>query len=160
MTGGPFTPISVAFDTNGSAYPGVHVGASNSRRFQPMFKVGGGLQTATDIWLMFQFPKSLPSGQAKLDLHAMANATVGSAIFVPSWASVGEAENPDTATLNSEGTQAIDWNTNDEDDIKTLEFNLDADTPVAGEFCMVQLQGQTGWTLAVASSWWASIVFE
>jgi len=161
MAGGPIFPCSAFPNTAGNTFPRFHSGGTNSRRIEGL----GVLASigSDSVWhLVFAMPPSaLPSGTCKLRLLALANATSGSAKVNPKWASVAAGENPDTATLNAEGTSTLTWAAGDNDDFKELKITLDADTPVAGELIVMDLTFETAsWTLAVDSSWLPSVIWE
>lgn len=142
MAGGPISPISIGLGTSGRGYPGIYVGATNARRFQPHLIVEASLSTNTvTVDLIFQFPKTLPSGTCKLHILMMANATTGAAYGQISWASAAIGDTPDTITLNSEGAAAAlyTWTAGDDDELIEYELTLDADTPVAGEYCVMRV---------------------
>lgn len=166
MTGGPIAPISIAYDTNGRVYPGIYVGATNSRRFQPHVLVESSLSTNTGkVTLIFPFPKdTLPSGTLKLHLLLMANATSGAAYAQVSWASVAIGDTPDTITLNSEGAAAVihTWATGDDDELISYKLTLDADTPVSAEFLLLELTfgNNASHNLAAEMAAWAEILWE
>lgn len=155
----PFSQIPVTTDRT---YWNVHVGAgSNSKHTEGM-----GVEAsvgADSIWrLRLKFPTILPPGKTcKLVLEALANATSGNAKINPKWASVAAEEAPDAATLQAETTQTLSWGAGDNDQIKQLKVTLGADTPVAGEWCVMDLTFETSsWTLAQVSTWIAYIIFE
>lgn len=162
MAGGPLFPRSAIPVTSGKVFDNVHIGAGSNSKHEE----GLGVMASVDadcIWrLRFQMPPgSLPSGTCKLLLRALANATSGAAKVNPKWASVAPEEDPSAATLNAEGTGTITWGAGDNDQYKELKINLDADTPVAGEEVVMDLTFETtSWTLAVVSTWIASIIWE
>lgn len=160
MAGGPLFPFSAIPVTATRVFPNVHQGGTNSRREEGM-----GVQAsvgANATWaLRFEMPQELPTGTAKLRLLALAAATSGAAKVNPTWASVAVEESPDTVTLNAEGTQTVTWGTGDTDQYKELLVTLDADTVVADEIIAMNLVFETSsWTLAVVSTWQASIIWE
>jgi hypothetical protein len=118
--------------------------------------------TANATWhLVFEMPGTLPTGTCKLRLLALANAAANAAKVNPTWASVAPEETYDTATLFAETTQTITWAAGDADQWNELKVTLDADTPVGGEMIVMSLIFEdTGYTLAVPSTWLASIIFE
>lgn len=165
MAGGPIGPISLALDTGGRGYPGIYVGATNSRRYQPHLIVEASLSTNTVVVdLVFPFPKALPTGTCKLHILMMANATSGAAYGQVSWASAAIGDTPDTITLNSEGAAAAlhTWASGDDDELIEYELNLDADTPVAGEYCVMRVTfgNSASHTLAQVMAAWFEIVWE
>lgn len=160
MPGGPIAPISAVPDTSGRLFPNVHIGSTNSKLDE-----GLGVEAslgADAIWhLRFKMPEVLPSGTAKLQLWALADATSGAAKVNPKWVSVNNAENPDTATRNAEGTSTLTWASGNDDDYHELLVTLDADTIVAGEMVVMDLTFETSsWTLAAVSTWIPFIIWE
>jgi hypothetical protein len=161
MAGGPIFPFSAYPATTDRVFANVHVGAgSNSKHTE-----GLGVQAsvgADSTWrLRFLMPPSaLPSGTCTLNLDALANATSGVAKVNPKWVSVAAEEAPDTATPVAEGVQTVTWAAGDNDQIKHTTVALDADTPVAGEWIVMELVFETSsWTLAQVSTWVPYITF-
>ncbi len=161
MSGGPIFPFSAYPVTTDRVFSNVHVGAgSNSKH-----TVGLGVQAsvgADSIWrLRFRMPPTaLPTGTCTLNLEALANATTGNAKINPKWASVAVEEAPDVATLQAEGVSTLSWSAGDNDQIKSVTITLDADTPVAGEWIVMDLTFATSsWTLAQISTWTAFITW-
>ncbi len=162
MAGGPIFPCSVFPVTTDRVFPNIHVGAgSNSKHTQ-----GLGVQAsvgADSIWrLRFVMPPTaLPSGTCKLRLLALANATSNAAKVNPKWASVAANEDPSAATLQAEGTTTVTWAAGGNDKFTETKITLDGDTPVAGEIIAMDLVFETSsWTLAVVSTWLASVIWE
>jgi hypothetical protein len=162
MSGGPIGPCSAAPDATGFVFPRIHLGATNSRRVAGLGVTDATTMTANATWfLVFELPPTLPSGTCKLRLLALANATANAAKVNPTWLSIAPEETYDTVSLLPEGTQTITWAAGDADQFKELKVILDADTPVAGELIFMSLIFEdSGYTLAVASTWLASIIFE
>jgi hypothetical protein len=159
MAGGPIFPYS-AVPSSDDVYPVMIEGGTNSRE-ELMLGVEASLG-ANAIWqLTFLTPISLPTGTGKLQLWARANATSGDAKVNAKWASVAAEEDPDTVTLNAEGTSTLSWSTGDAYQYKELEITLDADTIVAGEVIYMDLTFETSsWTLAAESGWIPRIIWE
>ena len=163
MAGGPLFPVSAGPDVSGQVFPNVHVGATNGRRVEGLGVTDAATLSANRTWhLQFQMPpSSLPAGTGKLRLLALANATSGEAKVNPTWASCAVEENFDTATLVAETVQTVTWAAGDNDQFKELKVTLDADTLVAGEVVIMNLIFEdSGFTLAVVSTWSASIIWE
>ncbi len=160
MPGGPIFPHS-AFPVSSRVFPNFHVGAGANSKHDEGLGVEASLG-ADAIWrLRFQLSPTLPTGTGKLRLLALANASTGVAKFDPKWASVAVEESPSDAALNAEGTGTITWGAGDNDQYKELKVTLDADTLVAGEEVVMDLIFETAsWTLAVVSTWIASIIWE
>ena len=163
MPGGPIYPCSAYPVDAGLVFQRVHVGAgANSKQ-----DVGLGVADATTLnangtWrLRFGVPPKLPTGTCKLRLWSLANATSGVLKFGVNWASIAAEESPRGATLQAEGTQTITWAASDNDVYKVSDVTLDGDTVVAGEMIALDLTFEdTGTTLAVASTHYATILWE
>jgi len=157
----PVFPHSTYPVTGGKVFPNFHVGAgANSKHDE-----GLGVMASLDgdaIWrLRFQMPPVLPAGTGKLRLLALAASEANAAKVNPKWVSVAVEEDPSAAALNAEGTGTITWAAADDDVYKELKITLDADTLVASEEVVMDLTFETAaWTLAVVSTWIASIIWE
>ena len=160
MAGGPIYPRS-SYPTTSNAFPNVHVGAGANSKHDEGLGVVASLGADT-IWrLRFKMPPVLPIGTGKLVIEALAAATSGVAKVNPKWASVAMGEDTSSATLNAEGVASPTWAGGDSDDYKETKITLDADTLVAGEVVVMDLVFETAsWTLAVVSTWMASIIWE
>lgn len=159
MAGGPLYPISSTPLTAGKVFPVLYDGGSNDKEM--MLGVMASLD-GDAVWrLAFKVPPSLPTGTAKLVLHARANATSGNAKPNVKWLNVAAEEDPG-GTVQAEGVDTITWASGDADVIKELKVTLDADTaPAAGETVYVDLTFETSsWTLAAQSGWQAFIIWE
>jgi hypothetical protein len=113
----------------------------------------------------WDFPKTLPTGQLKLSVLALAAVTgAHSAKINPKWASVAvnETESPDGFTMNAEGTTTITWGgSGGANEFKETIITLDADTPVAGEvLCMEAVFETSSWTVDVISGYNLRIFWE
>lgn len=161
MSGGPLFPFSEYLGgASGRLFHNFHQGGTNGRSDEGV-GVEASLSADSTLELRFQMPPSLPSGTAKLLMRALANATSGDAKVNPKWVSVADAENPDTATLNAEGTQTLTWASGEADDYKEAKVTLDADTTVAGEIVVMHVVFETtSWDLAAVSTWQFSIIWE
>lgn len=159
MAGGPLYPASAVPLTSGKVFPLVYNGGSNDQ--ETMLGVMASLD-GDAVWrLAFNIPPSLPSGTAKMVLHARANATSGDAKVNVKWLNVAAEEDPGGA-VQAEGVGTITWAGGDADVIKELKVTLDADTaPAAGETVYVDLTFETSsWTLAAQSGWQAFLIWE
>lgn len=155
MAAGPIFPFSTYPATTDRVFANIHIGAgANSKHTE-----GLGVQAsvgADSIWrLRFRMPPTtLPTGTCTLNLEALANATTGNAKINPKWAMVAAEAAPDTATLNAEGTSTLTWGAGDNDQIKALTITLDATTPAADQWLVMDLTFETAsWTLAQVSTW-------
>lgn len=163
MAGGPIFPYSSVPDGSGEVFPNVYSGDGTYTDYQGAMAVAAAADlTADRTWhLFFQMPPSLPSGTCKLVIQARADAITGAAKVNPKWRSVAAEEDPSDTALNAEGTQTITWSTGDDDQVKEAKVTLDADTVVAGELVRLDLVFEdSGFTLAVPSSWVAFIIWE
>ena len=161
MAGGPIFPYSTYPVDEGKVFPNIHVGGGASSKHEEGLGVMASVDADATWRLRFAMPPSLPSGTGKLRLLALADATSGAAKINPKWASVAAGEDASSATLNAEGTSTITWSTNDDDEYQELEVTLDADTLVASEIVVMDLVFETtSWTLAVVSTYVASIIWE
>ncbi len=162
MAGGPIFPNSAVPVTAGRVFPNVHIGAGSNSKHDEGLGVEASVGADSTWRLRFQMPPtSLPGGAAKLRLLALANATTGVAKVNAKWASGAVEESPSGLTLNAEGTGTITWGASDNDQYKELKITLDADSRVAGEIIVMDLVFETtSWTLAVVSTWIASIIWE
>ncbi len=162
MAGGPLFPYSIEYPTNGKAFPHTHVGNTNSKR-EKGIGVIASLDADAVVELRFQLPGTLPTGTAKLITHGLANATSGNAKYNPKWKSVAAEETMDVATgsLNAEGVETVTWAAGDVDVYKEIKTILNADTLVAGEVIVMEIEFDTTlWTLAAKSLFKAWIVWE
>lgn len=162
MAAGPIPPSSAVPVTAGMVFGNIHVGAGSGAKHMD----GLGVANATDLtanatWcLQFDLPMgTLPAGQLKLRLLAIANASTGNVVVDPQWASCAPSEDPSVITLNAEGDTTVSFTA--VDDFKETKIVLDADTPVAGEILVCNLVFKdAGTTLAVTSTWRATLIFE
>lgn len=161
MSGGPIFPNSAYPVTAGRVFPNFHVGAGANSKHDEGMGVEASVG-ADSIWrLRFQMPPALPTGTGKLRLLALANATSGVAKVNPKWVSVAVEESPSGATPVAETVQTVTWGAGDNDQYKSLEVVLDADTLVASEVVVMDLVFETsGYTLAAVSTWVASIIWS
>ena len=153
MAGEIIQPRSPVIATSGKIFDWVLVGQTNSRQ-EGGYGVMASLDGDATLEVVFDIPTSVPSGTAKLKCKARANATSGAAKLNPKWFSCAAEENPDTLTLNAEGTSTITWAAGDVDVVKELDITMDADTFVVDETVYVHIVFETSsWTLAQISLW-------
>lgn len=161
MAGGPIFPNSAIPITADRVFPNIHIGAGANSKHEEGLGVQASVGADSTWRLRFHFPVALPTGTCKLRLVALANSTSNDAKVNPKWASVAMEEDPSSATLQAEGTSTLTWGAGDADQYKELKITLDADTPVAGEICVMDLVFETAsWTLAVVSTWIPTIIWE
>lgn len=147
-----------------SVFPSIYVGDGGVSDHEEGLGVAADIDVVGSdvVWrLRFWMPEMLPGGTAKLKLWALADAVTNSAKVNPKWASVAQEEDPSSIALNAEGTTTITWAAADDDVYKEAKIALDADTIIAGEMVVMDLVFETaGWTLDVASTWHAAIIWE
>lgn len=162
MAGGPIFPSSDPVpDASGQVFPNVHVGTN--RRIAGMGIADATTLSADRTWFLnFDFPNPLPSGTCKLRLRGYANATTGDVDFQVFWKSVALTESIDLATgsMFDEGAlAAVTFSVAHA--AHQLLVTFDADTPVAGETCIVNLVVlDATTTIAAVSTWQASLIWE
>ena len=161
MAGGPIFPNSFYPNptTAGDLFPNFHTGGTNSQRDEGI-GLAASISADATAELRFQMPPTLPSGTGKLRVLSLANATSGTVVFDPQWASVAAGENPDTVTLNAEGNTTTTWASGDNDDYKETKITLDADTLTAGETVVMSLVFDSTSTIAAVSTHIVSIIWE
>lgn len=158
MAGGPIFPHSALPITSPRVYPNVHA-ATNAHLEGLGVEASVGADSTWRLWYLM--PPSLPSGTMKLLLTGVANATSGNAKVNPKWKSFAAEETYSSPSLNAEGTSTVSWGASDNDQFKETKITLDADTPVAGEYVILDLVFETSsWTLAQISTWTAAIIWE
>lgn len=158
----PLVPTT-SYAVSSNIWPGMHVGAGSGQKYSE----GMQLDTATNVtadqtWaLEWMLPATLPSGTCKLLLVSQANAAANVLKVNPKWNVAGDGEDPSSATLNAEGTTTITWSAGDADDYKYTKITLDASTPTASKFLIMNLVFEdSGMTLAVVSTHKAFIIWE
>lgn len=158
MAGGPIFPYSQVPDTTGDIYPTVFA----DTRFEQAIGLAASFAALVQLEMRWKLPPTLPSGTLKLLCHAISNVATGVVNIRPRWASVAAEERPGTFTLLDEGDAAgvITWVTGDEFQIKELKVTLDADTVVAGESLIMDLDFETDSTLAAESFWTFALIWE
>jgi hypothetical protein len=168
MAGGP-VGFSSAYpaDASGRVFPFVYAGAGgNAAPHDEGLGVMASLDADATWELRFLLPPVLPTGTPKLRLLALANAaagvvklTVSDGVAAPA-AAPGPTGNPSAATLTAEAQTTVTWTTGEADRYKETKVALTA-TPAASDVLVVALRFQAaGWTLAVASVWVPTLIWE
>lgn len=162
MPGGPLQFFSaVPQGTSGAIFFSVFSAAGANSPDTLGATVVASLGADATLSLKGETLQVLPSGTAKLRCMAQANASTGNAKFAPKWRSVTNDEDPADTALSSEGTQTLTWGTGDEDKFLEVLVDLDADTIVANEIIVMDIVFETAsWTLAAASTWQFSIIWQ
>lgn len=167
MAGGPISATSAYPATAGKVFPNVHTGAGGNASSHDE---GMGVMASLDgnaVWeLRFPMPPSIPTGTLKLRLLALANATSGVAkvtvsdgVATPA-SSPSSSGNPSGVSLTSETQTSITWAASENDRYKEAKVTLTA-SPSGNDVLVVALTFNTAsWTLAVVSTWLATIIWE
>ena len=161
MSGGPILPSSVYLGgASGNLFPNFYVPATNTNAAGAIEGIGviASLGADAPAVLQFNMPETIPTGTLKLRLLAMANATSGIAKVTVKDKNVAAGASLGTSTLNSETQVSQTWATAD---ILVENKVTLTSTPAANDILTVLVTfNTTGWTLAAASTWQASIVWE
>jgi hypothetical protein len=161
MSGGPILPSSVYLGAaSGNLYPNFYVSATNTNSASAIEGIGvvaslGADATAT---MQFNMPESIPSGTFKLRVLAWANATSGVAKLTVSDAATSAGSNIGGTTLTAETQLSQTWATAD----IIVENKITLTTsPTANQIVTIKAVFNTAsWTLAAASTWQFSLVWE
>lgn len=162
MAGGPLLPSSIYVGgASGNLTQTFYVPATQTLANQGAIEgVGVVASLAADAQAVLQFnlPESIPTGTAKLRCLAMANATSGVAKLTIKDGQTAAGSSLGTATLNTETQVSQTWTTAD----ILVENKVTLTTaPSANDILTVVATFNTsGWTLAQASVWQFSLVWE
>lgn len=161
MAGGPLLPSSIYVGgASGNLSPTFYVPATNTNNAGALEGVGVVASLLADAAAVLQFnlPESIPSGTLKLRILAMANATAGVAKLTVSDGQTAAGSNIGATTLTAETQLSQTWATAD----ILVENKITLTTvPVANDILTVLATfNATGWTLAQASVWQFSLVWE
>lgn len=167
MAGGPKFPDSIDYSLlAGRVFPNVHAVTTNDHQHEGI-GVEASLGADVDIQLEFVMPIVLPSGQAKMVIEGMANASGDTiATLNPRWKTWASEEDRDVAKSTyptAEGESTVTWATGDEHVVKQNKIDLDAETIVAGETIHMYLQliqASSKWTVAAVTTWKFYIIWE
>lgn len=164
MSGGPIFPSSVYLGgAAGNLFPNYYIPATNTNGAGAIEGVGviaslNGAAADAPAVLQFNMPETIPSGTLKLRCLAMANATAGNALLTVTDKNVAAGSSLGTSTLNSETQLTQTWAT--ADILVENKITLTS-TPSANDvLTVVATFNKTSWTLAAASTWQFSIVWE
>lgn len=161
MSGGPLLPSSIYLGgASGNLYPLFYVPATNTNGAGAIEGIGvvASLGANAAAVLQFNLPESIPTGTLKLRLLAWADATSGVAKVTVSDGETAAGSNIGATTLTAETQVSQTWSSADV--IVENKVTLTT-TPTANNILTVLITFNTsGWTLAAASAWQASIVWE
>ncbi|HUY68592.1 MAG TPA: hypothetical protein VMV79_04760 [Alphaproteobacteria bacterium] len=162
MPGGPiyhFPPYTS--DTSGNAFPNIYVGSGgNAAPADCGLGVAASLGADTVWQLRFPMPPAIPPGTLKLRLLALADASSGNATVTVSDANVAAGASPSAASLTSETQATVTWGAGDADTYKETKIALSAAANGNDELVVALAFNTSGWTLAAASTWIATVIWE
>lgn len=161
MSGGPILPSSIYLGgASGNLYPNFYIPATNTNGAGAFEGIGVVASLAADATAVLQFnlPESIPTGTAKLRVLAMANATSGTAKLTVSDGQTAASSNIGATSLSAETQLSQTWATAD----ILVENKISLTTsPTANEILTIKaVFDSTSWTLAAASTWQFSLVWE
>lgn len=161
MAGGPLLPSSIYLGgASGNLSPTFYVPTTNTNNAGAIEGIGVAASLAADAPAVLQFnmPEVIPTGILKLRCLAMAPATSGVAKLTVADKNVAAGASLGTSTLITETQLSQTWAT--ADILVENKITLTS-TPVANDILTVLATFNiSGWTLAAASVWQFSIVWE
>jgi hypothetical protein len=161
MAGGPILPSSIYLGgASGNLFPNFYIPATNTNNAGALEGIGVVASLAADAPAVLQFnmPEVIPAGTLKLRCLAMANAVAGVAKLTVSDKNVAAGASLGTSTLTSETQLSQTWAT--ADILVENKITLTS-APVANDILTVLATFNTAsWTLAAASTWQFSLVWE
>ena len=161
MSGGPILPSSIYLGgASGNLSANFYVPATNTNgagAFEDIV-VAASLPADAPAVLQFNLPESIPTGTLKLRCLAWANATSGVAKLTVSDGQTAVGSSIGATSLTAETQVSQTWSSAD----VIVENKVTLTTsPTANEILTVLATFNTsGWTLAAASNWAFSLVWE
>jgi hypothetical protein len=161
MAGGPILPSSIYLaGASGNLSPTFYVPATNTNTAGAIEGIGvvASLGADAPAVLQFNLPESIPSGALKLRVLAWANATSGVAKLTVKDNQTAAGSNIGATSLTTETQLSQTWATAD----IIVENKMTLTTvPTANSILTVLATFNTAsWTLAAASVWQFSLVWE
>lgn len=161
MSGGPILPSSIYLGAGaGNVYPNFYIPATNTNTAGALEGVGVIASLAADAIAVLQFnlPESIPTGTLKCRCLAMANATAGVAKLTLSDGQTAVASSIGATTLTGDTQVSQTWAAAD----ILYENKVTLATAPTANYILTVLAtfNHTSWTLAAASTWQFSIVWE
>lgn len=154
MPGGPIFPYSMRPITAPRVFPAWYAG-TNADMETLGFEASLGADAIWRCW--YKMPPTLPTGTMKMALAGIS-AGAGNMRINVKWKSFGAAEALTSPSLNAEGAVTITTVANQ---LIENKVTMDADTPVAGEYVIADITGETAsWTLASVSGLLVPIIWE
>jgi len=161
MAGGPILPSSIYVGgASGNLSPTFYIPASNTNAAGAIEGIGviASLGADASAVLQFNLPEVIPTGALKLRVLAWANATSGVAKLTVKDNQTAAGSNIGVTTLTTETQLSQTWAT--ADIIVENKITLTT-TPTANSILTALATFNTsGWTLAAASVWQFSLVWE
>jgi hypothetical protein len=163
MAGGPILPSSVYLGAGaGNLYPAFYVSTTNTNTASAIEGIGvvASLATTQSATLQFNLPESVPAGVAKIRVLAWANATAGVAKVTLNDGQTAAGSNIGGTSLTAETQISQTWATAD---IIVENKVTIATAPTANSILTVRVDfvgAGAVWTLAQASVWQFSLVWE
>ena len=161
MAGGPILPSSIYVGgASGNLSPTFYIPASNTNGAGAIEGIGviASLGADASAVLQFNLPEVIPTGALKLRVLAWANATSGVAKLTVKDNQTAAGSNIGVTTLTTETQLSQTWAT--ADIIVENKITLTT-TPTANSILTALATFNTsGWTLAAASVWQFSLVWE
>lgn len=161
MSGGPLLPSSISLGgASGLLYSTVYIPATNTNAAGAIEGIGviASLTSDAPAILQFNMPVAIPTGTLKLRCLAMANAVAGVAKLTVSDKNVAAGASLGTSTLNAETQLSQTWAT--ADILVENKITLTS-TPAGNDILTIKaVFNTTSWTLAAASVWQFSIIWE
>jgi hypothetical protein len=148
-------------DTAGRLFPNFYAGGGgNAAPRDAGFGVMASLSADATLELRFPIPPNIPAGTLKLRLLGLANASTGNAKLTVKDATVAAGASPSAASLTSETQTTVSWGAGDADKYKEAKITLTA-SPAANDMLVVGITfNTTSWTLAAASTWIPTLIWE
>ena len=161
MAGGPILPSSIYVGgASGNLSPTFYIPASNTNGAGAIEGIGviASLGADASAVLQFNLPEVIPTGALKLRVLAWANATSGVAKLTVKDNQTAAGSNIGVTTLTTETQLSQTWATAD----IIVENKITLTTAPTANSILTALAtfNTSGWTLAAASVWQFSLVWE
>ncbi len=164
MAGGPILPSSIYLGgASGNLSPTFYISSAGigttwgAGAFEGVGVVASLAADATAV-LQYNLPESIPTGTLNLRILSLANAATGTAVVVVGDGVTAAGSNIASATITAESSYSTAWTAADNLVEKKIVLST---APVANSIYTVHAGFKTtGWTLAAASVWQLSLVWE
>jgi hypothetical protein len=161
MSGGPLGPSSIYLGrASGNLFAAFYIPATNTNNAGAIEGIGvvASLGADAPAVLQFNMPEVFPTGALKLRCLAMANATSGVAKMTVTDKNVAAGASLGTSTLNTETQLSQTWAT--ADILVDNRVVLTSAPNINDILTVVTTFNTTGWTLAAASVWQFTLIWE